>query len=259
MRDALGALQRVLLLGGRSEIGLAIVRELAKSGRLTHLTLALRKPEADGAVVASLTSDFPALQVRTVHFDATDESTFEKVVDSAFSDGPIDCVISAFGVLGRDVAPLGDLGGVERMLQINYVAPIVTGTLVINRFQQQGHGSLVVLSSVAAERPRFDNYVYASTKAGVDSWACGLADSLADTGIDVIVVRPGFVQTKMTEGLPLAPLATTPNGVAVLVAAAIRNRQPLVWAPKGVRPLMSVLRHAPRPVFRVLAKRASNG
>lgn len=259
MRDGLGAIQRVLLLGGNSEIGLATVKELAKSGRLTHAYLAVRSIEGGERSKRQLTDAFPSLNVTLLHFDAQDQSTFEPTLDKAFSDGQIDCVISAFGLLGNDVAPLTDLEGVQRLLQVNYTAPIVSGTQVIQRFQSQGHGSLVVISSVAAERSRFDNYVYASTKAGVDSWAGGLADALKGSGIDVIVVRPGFVHTKMTEGLPPAPLSTTPEQVALVIVEAIRSRKPLVWAPKAVRPLMSTLRHLPRPVFQAVAKKAGNG
>ena len=259
MRDGLGAIQRVVLLGGNSEIGLATVRELAKSGRLTHAYLAVRSIEAGEKSKQRLAEAFPSLNVTLLPFDAEDESTFEPMLDKAFADGDIDCAISAFGLLGNDVAPLQDIAGVARLMQVNYVAPVMSGTQIIQRFQQQGHGSLVVISSVAAERSRFDNYVYASNKAGLDSWASGLADALKGSGIDVTVVRPGFIHTKMTEGLPPAPLATTPEQAAVVIAEAIRARKPLVWAPKAVRPLMSTLRHLPRPVFQAVAKKAGNG
>lgn len=259
MRDGLGAVQRVLLLGGNSEIGLATVKELAKSGRLTDAYLAVRSIEGGDASRQQLADAFPSLKVTLLEFDAEDPSSFEPMLDRAFADGQIDCVISAFGLLGNDVAPLADVAGVNRLLQVNYVGAIISGTQVVQRFQAQGHGSLVVLSSVAAERSRFDNYVYASTKAGVDSWASGLADALKGSGVDVIVVRPGFVHTKMTHGLPVAPLATTPDQVAVVIAEAIRTRKPLVWAPKKVRPLMSTLRHLPRPVFQAVTKKAGNG
>jgi decaprenylphospho-beta-D-erythro-pentofuranosid-2-ulose 2-reductase len=258
MRDGLGAVQRVLLLGGSSEIGLATVKELAKAGRLSHAFLAVRSIEGGEISKQRLLTELPRLNVTILHFDAQDPSTFQPMLDSAFADGPIDCVISAFGLLGNDVSPLEDIGGVERLIQVNYTAAVVSGTLVVQRFRNQGHGSLVVLSSVAAERSRYDNYVYASTKAGLDSWASGLSDALKGTGTDVIVVRPGFVHTKMTEGLPVAPLATTPEEVAVVIVEAIRQRKPLVWAPKTVRPLMSALRHLPRPVFQAVAKKAGN-
>ncbi len=259
MRDGLGGVQRVLLLGGNSEIGLATVKELAKSGRLTDAYLAVRSLDSAEVSKQQLADAYPSLNVTLLPFDAEDQASFEPMLDKAFADGQIDCVISAFGLLGNDVAPLEDVAGVNRLLQVNYVAAVLSGTQVIQRFQQQGRGSLVVLSSVAAERSRFDNYVYASSKAGVDSWASGLADALKGSGVDVIVVRPGFVHTKMTHGLPVAPLATTPDQVAVVIAEAIRTRKPLVWAPKAVRPLMSTLRHLPRPVFQAVTKKAGNG
>ena len=150
-----------------------------------------------------------------------------------------------------------DVAGVNELVQANYVSVVLTGTEVVSRFQRQGFGTLVVLSSVAAERSRADNFVYASTKAGIDAWACGLADALVDQPVDVIVVRPGFVHTRMTQGLKVQPMATTPEAVAEVTVEAIRKRHTTVWAPKTVRPLMSALRHLPRPVFRAVTKRAS--
>lgn len=257
MRDGLGAMQRIMLLGGTSEIGLAIVRELAKDGRLTDVFLAVRSVDSAAEAIAALSHEHPGLNVVAVQFDAAKQETYEPAFDTAFSGGSVDCVISSFGLLGTGVDCEQDLDGVRQLLDVNYTGAILTGTIAVQRFRTQGYGSLVVLSSVAAERSRLDNYVYASTKAGVDAWASGMADSLVGSGIQVLVVRPGFVHTKMTEGLPVAPLATTPEVVAEQTVKALRKGSSLVWAPAGVRPLMSTLRHLPRPVFRVVTKRAS--
>jgi decaprenylphospho-beta-D-erythro-pentofuranosid-2-ulose 2-reductase len=120
------------------------------------------------------------------------------------------------------------------------------------KLRAQGHGTLVVLSSVAAERPRGANFPYAASKAAVDAYAQGLGDALAGTGVHVLVVRPGFVHTHMTAGLKPAPLATTPEAVADAVADGLRRGAHTVWAPPRVRWLMAILRHLPRSVFRRL-------
>ena len=224
MRDGLGAVQRVLLLGGASEIGLATVKELAKSGRLRHVYLAVRSVESGDAAQRELASLYPSLTITPLLFDAADQSTFEPMLNKAFSEGEIDCVISAFGLLGNDVAPLADVAGVNRLLQVNYVAAVITGTrwysASISRKRHVG-----LLSSVAAERSRFDNYVYASTKAGVDSWASGLADALKGVALmSSSCARDSY--TKMTTGLPVAPLATTPDQVAVVIVEAIKTHKP---------------------------------
>lgn len=198
----------------------------------------------------------PQIEVVSVTFDAAEGAGQSTIIDGVFAQGPIDCVISAFGQLGADVDLVGDPDAVRHIATVNYVAAITTGTMVVNHLKRQGYGTFVVLSSVAAERARADNYVYASTKAGLDAWASGLADSLARSGIHVLVVRPGFVHTSMTQGLTPAPLATTAEAVAEATVKGIRNRSPLVWAPSSVRPLMAAMRHLPRPVFRFVSDKA---
>jgi len=114
----------------------------------------------------------------------------------------------------------------------------------------------VVLSSVAAERVRKDSIVYGSSKAGLDGFALGLGDSLVGTGAGVMVVRPGFVHTRMTTGLDPAPLSTTPEVVAECITDGLAKGRALVWAPAPVRVVMSGLRHLPRPVWRKVSERA---
>jgi len=120
------------------------------------------------------------------------------------------------------------------------------------RIRSQGHGVIVALSSVAGERPRRSNFVYGSTKAGMDAFYTGLGEALRDFGGRALVVRPGFVRSKMTEGLDAAPLATTPEEVAEAVVAAVRDGKQQIWVPGTMRAVMSGLRHLPRPVFRRL-------
>jgi decaprenylphospho-beta-D-erythro-pentofuranosid-2-ulose 2-reductase len=118
----------------------------------------------------------------------------------------------------------------------------------------------VVLSSVAAVRPRKFNSVYGATKAALDAFARGLADELHGTGVDVLLVRPGFVSGRMTEGMTPAPLATTPAGVGSAVAAALdpvtlrARRRGVVWVPAPLVGLATVMRLIPRPIWRKLEK-----
>jgi len=114
----------------------------------------------------------------------------------------------------------------------------------------QGQGTVVVLSSVAGERARPSNFVYGSSKAGLDAFAQGLGDSVRDAGLRVMVVRPGFVTTKMTTGMEPAPLSTTPEAVADAVASGLASGKELVWVPATLRVLFSAFRHLPRPLWR---------
>jgi decaprenylphospho-beta-D-erythro-pentofuranosid-2-ulose 2-reductase len=111
---------------------------------------------------------------------------------------------------------------------------------------------MIVLSSVAAERPRSGNAVYGAAKAGLDALAQGLADATASTGVRVLVVRPGFVMTRMTEGLKPVPFATTPEAVADATVHALRGRAHTIWVPAKLRFIFAVLRHLPRPIYRRL-------
>ena len=135
---------------------------------------------------------------------------------------------------------------------MNYTAAVSVGVALAAELREQGHGSLVALSSVAGERARRSNFVYGSTKAGMDAFYSGLTEALRPHGVGVTVVRPGFVHTRMTEGMKAAPLSTTPETVAAVVVDAVRTRRELVWAPAPYRYVMSVLRHLPRAVFRRL-------
>jgi decaprenylphospho-beta-D-erythro-pentofuranosid-2-ulose 2-reductase len=105
---------------------------------------------------------------------------------------------------------------------------------------------------VAGERVRRSNFVYGSTKAGFDGFFLGLGEALRPSGVRVLVVRPGFVRSKMTEGLDAAPLAVSPEQVAEAVVEGVGNRRELIWVPGTMRVVMSGLRHVPRPVFRRL-------
>ena len=107
-----------------------------------------------------------------------------------------------------------------------------------------------MLSSVAGERVRRANFVYGSSKAGLDAFAQGLGDSLAGSGASVLVVRPGFVASSMTAGLDPAPMSTTPDAVAAAVVKGLRAGRRTIWVPGALRFVFAVFRHLPGPVWR---------
>jgi short-subunit dehydrogenase len=116
--------------------------------------------------------------------------------------------------------------------------------------RHQGHGRFVVFSSVAGQRARRANFIYGSSKAGLDAFAQGLADALEGTGVGVTIVRPGFVVGRMTEGMSPAPFATTPEAVAGAVVRAIESGQPVVYVPPVLQWVFAVMRHLPRAIWR---------
>ncbi|WP_436493164.1 decaprenylphospho-beta-D-erythro-pentofuranosid-2-ulose 2-reductase [Actinokineospora sp. HUAS TT18] len=249
MINAVGTPQSLLLLGGTSEIALAIAENYLRQAPLTVILAARPSDRLDAA--AERLRGLGAT-VRTVAFDAKDTETHPAVIEEAFAEGDVDVTVVAFGLLGDpELAWQDHAAGVE-LAQVNYLAPVSVGIALAERLRKQGHGAVIALSSVAGERVRRSNFVYGSTKAGFDGFFLGLGEALRPAGVTVTVVRPGFVHTKMTEGLKPAPMATTPDKVAEIAVDAVRRRRDLVWAPGQWRAVMSVLRHIPRPIFRKL-------
>ncbi|SDF42827.1 decaprenylphospho-beta-D-erythro-pentofuranosid-2-ulose 2-reductase [Blastococcus aurantiacus] len=249
MIDALGSPGSLLLVGGTSDIAVATARRYLAE-RPLRVVVAARDTPRRSAVADELRA--AGGDVEVVDFDAEDPSSAERMVAAAAAGGDIDVAVIAFGQLGDQDQLASDPAAAAALGQVNYVAPVVVGTLLANRMREQGHGVIVALSSVAGERARRSNYVYGSTKAGLDAYFSGLADSLVGTGVSVLVVRPGFVRSKMTEGLPEAPLSTTPEAVAEAIVSGVRKGRHTVWVPGAMRWVMSGLRHTPRAIFRRL-------
>jgi len=247
--DALGSPGSLLLVGGTSDIAVATAhRYLAE--RPLRVVVAARDTPRRSAVADELRT--AGGEVEVVDFDAEDPGSAERMVAAAAAGGDIDVAVIAFGQLGDQEQLAADPAAAAALGQVNFVAPVVVGTVLANRMRTQGHGVVVALSSVAGERARRSNYVYGSTKAGIDAYFSGLADSLVGSGVSVLVVRPGFVRSKMTEGLPEAPLSTTPEAVAEAIVTGVRKGRHTVWVPGAMRWVMSGLRHTPRAIFRRL-------
>jgi decaprenylphospho-beta-D-erythro-pentofuranosid-2-ulose 2-reductase len=253
MRDALGGVQSALVLGGSSEIAAATLRRLV-ADRCRRITLAVRDTSSVDGLVAEL-SELGA-EVDVVAFDAHELTSHAKVVDDVFDRGDVDLVLSAFGVLGDQDRLDDDPAGAADVVVVNFAAQVSALTAVAARMRAQGHGMIVVLSSVAGERVRRDNAVYGATKAGLDGYAQGLADRLDGTGVKVLIVRPGFVKTRMTEGMEPAPFSTTPEAVANDIVDGITKGSAIVWSPGILRWVFTVLRHLPLPVWRKVSARS---
>jgi decaprenylphospho-beta-D-erythro-pentofuranosid-2-ulose 2-reductase len=243
-----GGLARVLLLGGTSEIGLDIVAALGLPPE-TELLLAGRDEQRMAAAGKALGG-----QVRTLRYDATALDTHEALIDDAFAAGPVDLVISAAGILTAQDALDRDPLSAGQLVETNFTGHVTTLLAAATRMRAQGHGTIVVLSSIAAIRPRKANFVYGAAKAGLDAFARGLADSLHGSGVRVLLVRPGFVIGRMTAGMPPAPLSTTPAAVGRAVAAGLHRSAGTVWVPPPLALLAGALRVLPRPLWRRLPR-----
>jgi len=246
--DSLPAMREtIVILGGRSEIGIAVARRLAEGATVV---LAARRSD-DLAAEVQAVRDAGAAAVDTVEFDADDLPAQRGVLDDvARRHGPLDVVVVAFGILGDQARAERDAEHARAIVHTDYVAHVTVLTHLAEILRAQGSGALVVFSSVAGARVRRANYVYGSAKAGLDGFASGLADALHGSGVRLLLVRPGFVIGRMTEGMAPAPFSSTPDVVADATVAALRARRAEVWVPRTLQPIFALARHAPRALWR---------
>jgi decaprenylphospho-beta-D-erythro-pentofuranosid-2-ulose 2-reductase len=253
------ASRRVLLIGGTSEIGLAIVSALKLAGG-TEVILAGRDTQRLESAGKTLLSGAPGLRVSVARYDAADVASHQAFADDVCAAGVPDLVIAAAGVLIPQPVVASDVPQAAAMITTNFTGHVTTLLALAGTMRARGSGTIVVLSSVAAIRPRKFNFVYGAAKAGLDAFARGLTDELHGTGVGLLLVRPGFVTGRMTEGMDPAPMATTPAGVGAAVAAALDpvtlrpKRSGVIWVPAPLVGLATVLRLIPRPVWRKLER-----
>ena len=237
----------VLVLGGRSEIGLEVARRLAPGE--TVVLAARRAGDLDAEEAAVRAAG--AADVDRVEFDADDLAAQRPVLDAVVArHGRLDVVVVAFGILGDQARAEADVDHAVQVVHTDYVAHVAVLTHLAQILRAQGGGDLVVYSSVAGARVRRANYVYGSAKAGLDGFASGLADALHGSGVRLLLVRPGFVVGRMTAGMTPAPFSSTPAQVAEATVRALRAGRDEVWVPGALRWIFAVLRHAPRPLWR---------
>lgn len=249
MKPATDSRGAALVLGATSDIGRAIARRLAAEVDLMQLA---------GRDAAGLEREAEDIRIRT---DA--QATVHRC-DVLESDGGLSLLGSldrlpdiAVCVIGR----MDDQREAERhartaeaVMRTNYVAPAMLLGALAERFAERGTGVLVGISSVAGERGRKSNYVYGSAKAGLTAFLSGLRNRLAGSGVHVVTVKPGFVRTRMTDGMELPGLLTAdPKDVAETVYSAIRRRRDVVYVRGRWRLVMAIVRTIPERVFKRLS------
>lgn len=242
----------VVVLGGSSEIAEAIVRELART-EPWEVALVGRDARALEQTATRLHAGGCSSAHIVTGLEATETGSHRATLTHALATlARVDLVIVAVGALGERGAIPQDIGRALDVLAVNVLG---AGSLVLESaraLRERGSGTLVVLSSIAAERPRRSNAVYSASKAALDGLGRALADELRPAGVRVVVVRPGFVRTRMTRGLPVPPLASTPEAVAHATVRGLRRGRAVVWAPPAMRWVGLAMRLMPRPLFRRL-------
>lgn len=242
--------RRVVLFGGTSDIGLAIVARLA-ADEPTEVVLAARaaSPNLDAAVARAEASG--ATSVSVVDFDALDFASHPAVVEQVFAT-PVAIAVVAFGLLGDPEQAWRDQAAAVRLAQTNTTGAISIGVALTSAFERQGSGRIVAISSVAAEKVRRSNFVYGATKAAMDGFYTQLGEALRGSGVGVLVVRPGFVTTKLTVGRGRVALAVTPEQVADATAEALVRGRTMIRVPWVFGPITWVFKHLPAGLVRRL-------
>lgn len=252
MKNGVGVAQNIVLFGGTSEIGQAVLQRIVQPG-VARLVLVSRDIEAASAVSNALVESHPDLDVHHVRFDASDAAAMPHVVtEVAEAIGDIDVAVIAQGVLNEGADYFADPSLLVSVADVNFTATMTLMYALAGRMRAQGYGKIVLLSSVAGERVRRGNPVYGATKAGIDGFALALDHELSGSGVSVLVVRPGFVTTKMTTGMKKAPFSTDADSVAKVVERGINSNKVVVWAPSILQWLFLVLKNLPTFIWRKL-------
>lgn len=240
----------MLVLGGRSEIGVAVAERLAGRDADTVVLAARRAHDLDAETARVRAAGAVA---ETAEFDADDLAGHRPLLDEVLArHGRIDVAVVAFGILGDQARAETDAAHAAAIVHTDYLAQVHLLTELAQVLRAQGSGTLVVYSSVAGVRVRRANYVYGSAKAGLDGFASGLADALHGSGVRLVLIRPGFVIGRMTTGMSPAPLSSTSDQVADATVRAVRRGRGNadVWVPGALRLLFTALRLLPRPLWR---------
>jgi decaprenylphospho-beta-D-erythro-pentofuranosid-2-ulose 2-reductase len=237
-----------LILGATSEVALALADQLA--AKSVNLILAARQVEKLNPVKSDLTIRF-STTVTVAEFDAARPNTHADFYAS-LNPKP-DAVICVFGFLGDQEKAQSDWEECERILVANYVGAVSILNVIANDFESRRQGVIVGISSVAGERGRQSNYFYGSAKAGFTAYLSGLRNRLSKSSVHIVTVKPGFIRTKMIEGIATPGLLTAkPEQVASKIIKAINKKQNVIYVLPVWRLIMLVIRNIPEFMFKKL-------
>ncbi len=242
-------MKHALILGATSDIAKALAHKYAGQGY--SLTLAARKSDRLAEVASDIEIRHSA-KVEVVEFDALDYSGHAGFYES-LTQKP-DVAICVFGYLGDQKTAQSDFSEAEQIINSNYTGAVSILNIIAADFERRRSGTIIGISSVAGDRGRQSNYIYGSAKAGLTVYLAGLRNRLAKSNVHVLTVKPGFVRTKMTAGLPLpAPVTAKPARVAEDIFKAQQKGSNQLYTLRLWQLIMLVIRHIPEPIFKRLS------
>jgi short-subunit dehydrogenase len=239
-----------VIFGANSAIATATARLWA--GRGDRLYLLARDPQRLSRLAADLEIR-GAGEVSTAAFEATDRASHGALVTKVFARmGQVDTVLVAHGSLPDQPACERDIALAGAQIDINASGTVSLLGHIANHLQAQGHGCIAVITSVAGERGRQSNYVYGAAKAMVSTFLQGLRNRLYPAGVQVLDIRPGFVDSPMTAGFDKGPLWAQPESIAAVIAKGVDRGRSVTYAPWYWRYIMWVIRCLPEALFKRL-------
>jgi decaprenylphospho-beta-D-erythro-pentofuranosid-2-ulose 2-reductase len=242
---------KVVCVGATRGMGRALARLLAERG--AALFLLGREPAELDASARDLELRGAPVRVETATLDLAKPEGFGDALAAADRAlGRFDTLVVTGGLFGRHEDLATDPLRLERLLHVNFTGTAVLCQMAAERLAARGGGTICAFSSVAGDRARRSNYLYGASKAGLSAFLEGLGHAYADRGVKVVCVKPGFVKTEMTAGLPVPPFAGDPEAVARAALAAMDAGRPVVYAPAVWRFIMLLTRAVPRPLMRRL-------
>jgi short-subunit dehydrogenase len=241
--------KRIVIVGATSAIAEYCARLWVKNIEV-DLTLVGRDPEKTERVAADLRVRSPQSVIRVLETDFIDPLAIQQLVDSIVAEGPIHTVLIAHGSLPDQIVCQQDLTACHEALNVNGISPVLFAEVFAGHMQKANQGTLAIIGSVAGDRGRKSNYVYGAAKGLVTRYAQGLQHRLANTGVKVVLIKPGPTDTPMTAHLKQqgSRLASVED-VAKLIVKAINQGKPVVYVPTKWALIMMVIRHLPSFVF----------
>ena len=244
-------MQRILIVGATSAIAEATARQFAARG--DSLFLAARNARALQALADDLRLR-GAVVAGTAVMDARDLDALSKIVDAAVSAlSGLDQALIAHGSLSNQSACEASAALLHEEFIVNALSIMALSLRLAEVFEARRSGVIAVISSVAGDRGRQSNYVYGSAKASVTAFMSGLAQKLHRSGVQVVVIKPGFVATPMTAAFKKDALWATPARVARDIRVAMDRGTPVIYTPGFWRPIMTVIKAVPERIFRRLS------
>jgi decaprenylphospho-beta-D-erythro-pentofuranosid-2-ulose 2-reductase len=248
MMDSFGNAQNLLLIGGTSEIGLETIFEFAKANRVIKVIVTSQNEKS--LIESKQKLIRLGIEIEGHLLDLEDTKNVAKIIKNILNNNQIDICLVAAGYLPNNSEALQNPSEAVRTALINFVGPLAVGTAVMNYFIEQGFGSLIIFSTVAALRPRRDIFVYGASKVALDFWANGYSATINSKAIKIFIVRTGMVRTKMTSGLKEAPFTINTVDVAKAVKRNLFKQKVIIWVPQHFKLIMFIFVKIPGFIFK---------